>query len=204
MKKRARQDRLTRKAQIFEVAARIFCEKGFEAASMGDIAEATGLTKAGLYHHIESKEDLLYAIMAYGMELFEEKVLRRVTAIQDPLERLRETFKGHVLVVTRDRPKEITVVLHESNALRGRSREKINARKRRYVQFLEKTFRELVKTGAARAIDPALAAYGMLGMINWIYQWHRPAGRLSETELADQLCDLFLSGVLKPAAAASS
>lgn len=204
MKKRARQDRVTRQAQIFEVAARIFCEKGFEAASMGDIAEATGLTKAGLYHHIESKEDLLYAIMAYGMELFEEKVLRRVTAIQDPLERLRETFKGHVLVVTRDRPKEITVILHESNVLRGRARERINARKRRYVQFLEKTFRDLVRSGVARPIDPALAAYGMLGMINWIYQWHRPGGRLSEAELAEQLTDLFLSGVLRPAAGASS
>src|SRR5437867_8679414 len=153
MKKRARQDRPTRQAQIFETAARILCEKGFDKASMGDISDAMGLTKAGIYHHIRSKEELLYEIMSYGMDLFEQKVFNRVTAIADPLERLRATLRGHVLLVTRDRPKEISVILHESNALKGRYRDRINARKKRYVKFLEKTIRELVKTGKARRVD---------------------------------------------------
>lgn len=196
MTKRARQDRPTRQARIYEVAARIFCEKGFDKASMGDIAEAAGLTKAGLYHHIRSKEELLYSIMAYGMGLFEDKVLKHVAAIPDPLDRLRATFRGHVLVVTRDRPKEITVILHESKVLKGRFRERIDARKRRYVRFLEKTIRELVRGGRVRAVDPSVAAFGMLGMINWIYQWYRPGGRLSETDLADQMADLFIGGLV--------
>jgi len=193
-----RRERPARQTQILETAARIFCEKGFDKASMGDIADAMRLTKAGLYHHIRSKEQLLYEIMAYGMDLFEQKVLDRVTAIDDPLERLRATFRAHVLLVTRDRPKEITVILHESNALKGRYRDRINARKKRYVRFLEKTFRELVRSGAARRVDPSLAAFAMLGMINWIYQWYRPGGRLDETALAETLSDLFLGGVLKP------
>lgn len=201
MKKRARQDRVTRQAQILETAARIFCDKGFEGASMGDISAALGITKAGIYHHIRSKEDLLYAIMSYGMDLFERKVLRRVMDIRDPLERLRATLKGHILVVTRDRPKEITVILHESNVLKGRYREKIDARKRRYVRFLERTFRDLVRSGVARRVDPTVAAFAMLGMVNWIYQWHRPAGRLSGAELADAFADLFLKGILKSPAA---
>ncbi len=199
MPKRARQDRPTRQAQILETAARIFCEKGFDKASMGDVSSAIGLTKAGVYHHIGSKEELLFAIMSYGMDLFEDKVLKRVMAIRDPLERLRATIRGHVLLITRDRPKEITVILHESNALKGRYRERINARKRRYVRFLQKTFREVVRSGAARRIDPGVAAFAMLGMINWIYQWYRPGGRLGEEELADALTDLLLNGVLRPA-----
>ena len=198
MRKRTRQDRPTRQAQIFEAAARIFCEKGFDKASMGDISAALGLTKAGLYHHIRSKEELLYEIMSYGMDLFEQKVLNRVVTIDDPLDRIRATLRGHVLLVTRDRPKEITVILHESNALKGRYRDRINARKKRYVKFLEKTFRELVKSGVARRIDPSAATFAMLGMINWIYQWYRPGGRLDETALAETLSDLFLGGVLKP------
>jgi len=201
MTKRIRQDRPTRQAQIFETAARIFCEKGFDKASMGDISAATGLTKAGLYHHIRSKEQLLYEIMSYGMDLFEQNVLNRVMAIEDPLERIRATLRGHVLLVTRDRPKEITVILHESNALRGRYRDRINARKKRYVKFLEKTFRELARSGAARRVDPSVATFAMLGMINWIYQWYRPGGRLDENVLADTLADLFLGGLLKPAVA---
>ena len=199
MKKRTRQDRPTRQAQIFEAAARLFCEKGFDKASMGDISSALGLTKAGLYHHIRSKEELLYEIMSYGMDLFEQKVLNRVVTIDDPLDRIRATLRGHVLLVTRDRPKEITVILHESNALKGRYRDRINARKKRYVKFLEKTFRELLRSGAARHIDPSVATFAMLGMINWIYQWYRPGGRLDENALAETLSDQFLGGVLKRA-----
>ena len=199
MKTRTRQDRPTRQAQIFEAAARIFCEKGFDKASMGDISAALGLTKAGLYHHIRSKEELLYEIMSYGMDLFEQKVLNRVVTIDDPLDRIRATLRGHVLLVTRDRPKEITVILHENNALKGRYRDRINARKKRYVKFLEKTFRELLRSGAARRIDPSVATFAMLGMINWIYQWYRPGGRLDENALAETLSDLFLGGILKRA-----
>lgn len=196
MKKRARQDRPARQAQILETAARIFCEKGFDRASMGDIADAVGLTKAGLYHHIGSKEELLFEIMSYGMDLFEQNVLNRVMAIADPLERLKATLRGHVLLVTRDRPKEVTVILHESNALKGRYRDKINARKKRYITLLEKTFRELVKSGAARRVDPTAAAFAMLGMVNWIYQWYEPGGKLDENALADGLSDVFLGGIL--------
>jgi AcrR family transcriptional regulator len=196
VKKRARQDRPTRQAQILETAARIFCEKGFDKASMEDVADAVGLTKAGLYHHIGSKDELLFAIMSYGMDLFEEKVLNRVMAIPDPLERLKVALRGHVLLVIRDRPKEVTVILHETNALRGRYRDRINARKKRYIKFLEKTFREMIKSGTARRVDPSAAAFAMLGMINWIYQWYRPGGRLNEEAVADALSDVFLGGIL--------
>ncbi|MBI1950546.1 MAG: TetR/AcrR family transcriptional regulator [Acidobacteria bacterium] len=196
MKKRTRQDRPTRQAQILETAARIFCEKGFDKASMDDVADAVGLTKAGLYHHIGSKEELLFEIMSYGMDLFEQNVLNRVMAISDPLERLKAALRGHVLLVTRDRPKEVTVILHESNALRGRYRDKINARKKRYITLLEKTLRELVKSGAARRVDPTAAAFAMLGMVNWIYQWYQPGGRLDENALADALSDVLLGGIL--------
>lgn len=195
-KKRIRRDRATRRAQILETAARIFCEKGFDKASMEDVADAVGLTKAGLYHHIGSKDELLFAIMSYGMDLFEEKVLNRVMAIPDPLERLKEALRGHVLLVIRDRPKEVTVILHETNALKGRYRDRINARKKRYIKFLEKTFREMIKSGTARRVDPSAAAFAMLGMINWIYQWYQPGGRLDEEAVADALGDVFLGGVL--------
>lgn len=194
--KRSRQDRPTRQAQILETAARIFCEKGFDKASMEDVADAVGLTKAGLYHHIGSKDELLFAIMSYGMDLFEEKVLNRVMTIADPLERLKAALRGHVLLVIRDRPKEVTVILHETNALKGRFRDRINARKKRYIKFLEKTFREMTKSGAARRVDPSAAAFAMLGMINWIYQWYRPGGRLSDEAVADALSDVFLGGIL--------
>lgn len=191
-----RLDHQTRQAQIYEAAARLFCDKGFGQASMSDVAQAMGMTKAGVYHHIVSKDELLFGIMSYGMDIFEEMVFDRVRDIRDPIERLRAAIRGHVLLVTRDRPKEVTVILNEGHTLRGEYAEMINSRKRRYVRFLEQTFDELVKKGLARPVDPRIATFALLGMINWIYQWFRPEGRLKDTELAEGLTDLFLRGLL--------
>jgi AcrR family transcriptional regulator len=192
-----RLDHQTRTSQIYEAAARVFCERGFGQSSMSDVAAAMDMTKAGIYHHISSKDELLFGIMSYGMDLFEERVLDRVEAIRDPLERLRATIRGHVLLVTRDRPKEITVILNEPLSLRGDYRAKIDRRKRRYVRFLTQTFRELEREGLTRDIDPRVATFALLGMINWIYQWYGPDGRLRDTEIAEGYIDLFLGGLLR-------
>ncbi|MFQ5878304.1 MAG: TetR/AcrR family transcriptional regulator [Acidobacteriota bacterium] len=196
MKRSLGKGRPSRQAQILETAAQIFCDKGFDGASMGEISDALGMTKAGIYHHVRSKEELLFEIMSYGMDLFESRVLSRVMRIRDPLRRLRATLRGHVLLITRDRAKEVAVILHESNALGGRYRERINRRKRRYVRFLKSTFRDLRRSGSARRFDPGLAAFTMLGMVNWVYQWYRPDGRYSAEQIADALTDLMLRGVL--------
>lgn len=200
MTRAARLDRPTRQAQIYETAARVFCQKGYEKTSMGDIALAMRMTKAGVYHHIESKEELLAAIIAYGMDVFERQVLDKVETIRDPLERLRATLRGHLLLVLRDRPKEVTVILHESSALPAAARARVNARKKRYIRFLEKTIRELVMRRIARRVDPSVAAFALLGMVNWTYQWYRPGGRLREVALADAMTDFYLNGLLAPKA----
>ena len=196
MPRAARLDHPTRQAQICEIAARVFTEKGYEKASMGDIAAAMRMTKAGIYHHIDSKEDLLAAIISYGMGQFEHQVLDKVTKIGDPLERLRATMRGHLLLVLRDRPREVTVILHESGALPAAARRAIDTRKKRYIRFLEGTIRELVMRRIARRVDPTIAAFALLGMVNWTYQWYRPGGRLGVEALADSMTDFYLGGLL--------
>ena len=190
--------RETRTTQIYEAAARVFCEHGFGQSSMSDVAAAVDMTKAGIYHHIASKDELLFGIMSYGMDIFEERVLDRVENISDPLERLRATIRGHLLLVTRDRTKEVTVVLNEAHALHGDYRSRINRRKRRYVRFLNETLRELQRKRLVREIEPRVATFALLGMINWTYHWYTANGRLRDTEVAEAYIDLFLGGLLNP------
>src|SRR6202040_2688330 len=64
-----------RAGHIYRVAAEIMCQKGFEATSMNDIADVVGLTKAGIYHYIRGKEDLLFQIMGFGMDMVYEDVI---------------------------------------------------------------------------------------------------------------------------------
>lgn len=187
--------------RILERAARLIYEKGYEGTSMQDIADACGLTKAGLYHHVPTKEALLLAIMEYGMDLFEEVVLARVEHITDPLERLRMTMLHNLELVTTDSSKEVTIILHEHQTLTGEAQKKINARKKRYVRFLEDSFRQAMARGQIRSVDPTIASFSLLGTVLWTYKWYRPDGRISPQELSAGTIDLFFNGlVTRPSA----
>ena len=181
--------------RILERAARLIFEKGFDGTSMQDIADACGLTKAGLYHHVATKEALLIAIMEYGMDLFEEVVLARAEPIADPLERLRKTMACNIELVLTDSSKEVTIILHEHQTLTGEAQKKINGRKKRYVHFLEDSFRQAMQRGQIRTVDPTLASFSFLGTVLWTYKWYRPDGRLSPQQLSDGTIDLFFNGL---------
>jgi AcrR family transcriptional regulator len=132
--------------------------------------------------------------MNYGMDQFEEQVLSQVLPIADPVERLEAAMERNVLLVTEGRNKEITVILHEHDTLTGAARAQINARKKRYVRFLETSFTEAMRAGRMRAGNPKIAAYSFLGMVNWIYKWYRPDGEVSAEQIAREMRRLFFGG----------
>ncbi len=184
-----------RSQAILETAAKLICAKGYAATGMQEIAEACGLTKAGLYHYIESKENLLLAIMSYGMDLFEEQVLLQVVGIEDPVERLKACMAKNVTLVTRGWSKEITIILHEHATLTGAAGKQINARKKRYVRFLESSVQEAIDKGLVRPVNPTVAAYSFLGTVLWVYKWFLPEGKLSDEQISDGMIDLFFKGL---------
>lgn len=183
--------------EICGIAARVFYEKGYDGASMQDIATAVGLTKAGLYHHVGRKDRLLFEIMNYGMDILQETVLEKVKTIADPREKLRQTIIGHIDLIVRARDLEITVILHENRSLKGALRRKINARKREYIEFLEDLIaRVQEQAGGKPLLSPRLAAFALLGIVNWLYQWYRPEGPIKQNELAQTYVDFFFRGLL--------
>jgi AcrR family transcriptional regulator len=193
--KRVRQTPEARSRAILETAARLICAKGYAATGIQEIAEACDLTKAGLYHYVQSKENLLLEIMSYGMDLFEEQVLSQVLSIEDPVERLKACMAKNIGLVTRGWSKEVTIILHEHATLNGAAAEKINARKKRYVRFLEDSFREATEKGLIRSVDPTIAAFSFLGMVLWIYKWFRPDGQLTDDQVATGMIDLLFKGL---------
>ncbi len=183
--------------EICRTAARVFYEKGYDGASMQDIANAVGLTKAGLYHHVDSKDRLLFEIMNYGMDILDEAVLQKVKDVADPRQKLRQMVIGHIDLVVRARDLEITVILHENRSLRGTLRKKINARKKAYIEMLEELIaRVQQQAGGKPLLSPRLGAFALLGIINWLYQWYDPKGPIKQEELAETYADFFFRGLL--------
>jgi AcrR family transcriptional regulator len=164
---------------------------------MNDVAAALKLSKGGLYHHFQGKDEILFNLMNDAMDITEQRVIAPVKAIPDPEERLRMLIRRHIAVVLSERDREITVMLHENHPLSPALRKRINARKKDYVHFLENLIAE-VQTGRGKKgpVTPRAAAFALLGMINWIYQWYHPQGKLQEESLVEQYTEIFFQGAL--------
>src|SRR5213075_1460394 len=121
--------------RVYEVAAEVFHRKGYDATSMSDVATAAGLTKAGLYHHVSSKESLLYTVLDFGLDLTESYVVKPLESISDPLERLKTMIELHLRLVLEERNLEVTGLLHECKTLSAADRARINRRKKEYVNM---------------------------------------------------------------------
>jgi len=183
--------------EILRTAARLFQQRGYDATSMNDVAGALKLSKGGLYHHFQSKDEILFEIMNHAMEITEERVLAPVRQIADPEQRLRGLIRLHIEVVLSPRDREITVMLHENHPLPPALRKRINARKKEYVHFVEGLMTEVQRTRRAKgSVTPRAAAFALLGMINWIYQWYKPEGELQVHNLVPQFTELIFGGIL--------
>src|SRR6266699_1899300 len=181
--------------EILRASARLFQQQGYDGTSMNDVAAALKLSKGGLYHHFQSKDEILFDLMSHAMDITEEKVLKPVKAIADPEERLRMLIRLHIGVVLSERDREITVMLHENHPLSPALRKRINARKKDYIHFVENLVAEVQRgRGAKGTVTARAAAFALLGMINWIYQWYRPQGSLQEENLAQQYTEIFFQG----------
>jgi TetR/AcrR family transcriptional regulator, cholesterol catabolism regulator len=184
--------------EILRTAARLFQQRGYDATSMNDVAAALKLSKGGLYHHFQSKDEILYEIMNHAMEITQERVLNPVRGIPDPEERLRALIRLHIEVVLSPRDREITVMLHENHPLPPALRKRINARKKDYIHFLESLMTEVQSKASNQTrgrVSPRAAAFALLGMINWIYQWYKPEGELQAQNLIPQFTDLIFGGI---------
>jgi AcrR family transcriptional regulator len=182
--------------EILRASARLFRERGYDATSMNDIAAALKLSKGGLYHHFRSKDEILFHIMNHAMEITEDRVLAPIRVIADPEERLRALVRLHIELVVRARDREITVILHENHPLPAALRRRVNAQKKNYIHFVEQLIAEVqqARNSSKGKVTPRAAAFALLGMINWIYQWYRPEGSLQEEDLVQQYTEIFFRG----------
>jgi len=141
-----------RRAAMYRTVAQIFRDRGFDATSVSDIARALGLTKAGLYHHFESKEALLFEIMMFGLDKVRDEVIVPVRAIRDPEERLRQLILRHGRIITRGQG-AVAHLADEIRALPPQARKQIEHRMRVYFDLVRDTLGELQAAGRLRNID---------------------------------------------------
>ena len=181
-----------RRGELTRIAARLFAERGYQGTSLADLAEELGMQKPSLYHHIESKEDLLWEVAWEGAKAF-HAALDAVPADAHVTARIRLALRGHLAVVA-GQLDVATVFVREWRYLAGERRERFLAERHRYEERVRDLFREGVEQSELRTdLDVSTAALLFLSAANWAYVWLRPG---ADTDgLADRVYAVLLDGM---------
>jgi AcrR family transcriptional regulator len=157
---------------LLAVAVRVFTERGYDGTSMGDLAAASGLSKSSIYHHVESKEQLLRLALERAVEpLF--AVTREPAAAEGPaIARLEHVVRREVEVLAERLP-YVTLLLrvHGNTATERWALD----RRRRFDRFVTALVAEAAAQGDVRTdVDAAVVTRLLFGMINSLVEWYEP------------------------------
>jgi AcrR family transcriptional regulator len=180
---------LQRREEILARATEVFDAKGYDAGTLDDVARAMGMRKAGLYHYVSSKSELLYLLFDRAWELGFQR-MAGVEDIGDPAERLAEVIRRHVGLIA-DQRSLFTVFLGRRPRFDDAGERAFLEKERRYVGIFARAVRDASAAGLIAPVDPRLGAMALMGMTSWVYKWYDPA-----VVTAERIGDEFVSLVL--------
>ena len=181
----------SRREELLRAAARLFVEKGFEATTTRDIADAVGMRSGSPFYHFRSKQDLLKAAMADGLETGYRRLQAAIEGIDDPEQRLRVLIRTHLGNLLEGEC-EAPMLLYESRSLDAVARTEIAAITDRYQKPWQTTLDELAEAGKLNSALPPVRLL-LFGMLNWTPQWYRADGGLSLDQMTDCVATMLFS-----------
>jgi AcrR family transcriptional regulator len=189
----ARRRRQNRDAEVLDAAIAVFCDRGYAAATLQDVAQTVGMLKGSLYYYFDSKESLLFRILSDADEqvdvIFDEVLGLDVA----PAERLRRFLLRHIQWYL-DNLELARVTFHEWNNLTGDLLATQKQRRRKYDGFVQDLIRACQADGAVSADLPVtLAANYLLGAINSTPDWYDRKGRATPVDLAALYTELTMA-----------
>jgi len=186
-----------RLAEILAHATDVFCEKGYEGASMRDLSRASGMSLAGLYYYFKSKERLLFLIQKDTFTTIVQRLKAQLEGVADPEEQIRIFILNHLEYFLAN-PASMKVLSHEAEALKNGFASEIAAIKREYYRICVGLLDEL-KRDRGLQFSTRIAVLSLFGMMNWIYTWHNARVDADARQLAREMGDIFLCGAMNGA-----
>ena len=178
---------------LLSSAAREFAQRGYDRTSMRDLARVSGISLAGVYYYVQSKEELLFLIQSRNFEAVIAGMREALRGVSNPVERLQRFVDNHLdYFVTH--MSEMKVLSREADALEGDFLQRVNDMKRQYTRVLMDVLADIEKTHGPAHASRRVAAYSLFGMMNWIYTWYDPLGDVGIELLSQNICRIFLGG----------
>jgi len=183
-----------RRDELLLAAERLFSERGYEATSVRDIADALSIKAGSLYSHIATKEDLLWEVLGRAADRYFEAVQPIVESDLVTVEKLRRLIAAHVRVITQS-ASAAAVYTTEWRHLTEPRRKQFAARRDAYERIVRGLVHDAIREGSFGDVDEKFATLLILSSINWVYQWYRPDGPMTPEEIARRITDLLFNGL---------
>jgi TetR/AcrR family transcriptional regulator, cholesterol catabolism regulator len=181
---------------ILEAAAQVFRQKGFHGASMANIAEAVNLQKASLYHHVSSKQEILFELLDRALELLLERI-SPIASLNIPAdERLCQMIREYLQILAENTDLS-AVLLFEHRSLEGRQHARHVPNRDKFELLWRGVLEDGVRAKRFICDDIPITTRAILGIMNWTITWYRPGGALTIQQISDQYSNLLLKGLLK-------
>ncbi len=190
-----------KREKLISAAAEVFREKGYEAATLGDIAERVGTDRASLYYYVSGKEELFREAIAGVLDTNVREAERILKSEGDAPEKLRRLVKLVIVSYEQSYP-YMYVYIQEDMRKVSDDRSKLARQMVRETRKFESMVVKLITQGMTEGtfrddISPKLAANALFGMLNWTHRWFKPRSEGGATQVADAFSRLFLQGMQK-------
>jgi AcrR family transcriptional regulator len=181
-----------RRREVIATAAQLFAERGYQATSISELTAATGLAAGGLYHYIESKDQLLILICDELLDPLLDRAREIDATPAAPAEQLRELLHAWLAQIASHRDHMLVFAQERHVIEREPQWRRVRGQRKAFEQLLDDVLARGEREGSMRFDDRAFTLLTLLGMVNYTPQWLRPRGRLTPEQIADGYCDVIL------------
>src|SRR5579863_3537248 len=180
--------------RVLDRAAELFWKKGYAATTTREIAASLGIRQASLYHHLASKENLLFQLGVTSLERLLQEVQSAVKESNSPEGQLGLLVHAHLNTLLKYRTRH-ALMLKELRALSGPGRRQILGLRKRYEKLVLSILNHGQSVGSVRTDIPTkYLCLALLNILNWAVLWFHDDDALSSDQLAEIFARAYIQG----------
>lgn len=179
-----------RRKELVAIAARLFCDQGYESTTVRMLADAMGIKSGSLFHHFNDKQEILFSVIEVGMQHAMQIATQALEGLEQPRERLCALTRAHLSTLLEDRDAHV-VAIYEWRSLTEASRQELVKLRDAYESIWTQVVAECHGAGLIQG-DQGLQRRLALGALNWTVQWYRPGAGLKPDDLAAEVVAMVL------------
>ena len=185
----------SRKAQILKIASHIFYRDGYEKSSLNAVARKVGISKAAIYYHFKNKEEILYNIIIDDIDQLIFDLVEISKRKDDPIKELKKMIDVQVSYMSQKINAKI--VFEDGNFLGNNYQKILRKRQKEIVEIYNNKLKEIASARKLKDINITVAKFSVLGIINWLYQWYNPKGKMSMEKIKENIIKIIFYGTIQ-------